>query len=93
MARLLQTHLYPFVLGGVIDGRLAVLVQHYFGPVPEQPPDHLRVPAAGCEVKRGGAVPVPHVDVHVLLKNLAQTNIQSQIPDTKIYLVCRATKK
>lgn len=44
-------HLHVIVVGGVVDGTLAVLVEGDAGPLLEQPADRLDVAAGGGEVE------------------------------------------
>lgn len=71
--QLMVLYLHLVVLGGVVDGTLAVLVDDELGAVSQQPAHHLHMSAAGGEVQGCCAVPVTQVRVHALVLDLRQT--------------------
>jgi len=69
--------LHLLVLGGVVDGALAVAVEQQARAVPQQPAHRLHVAPRRGEVQRSGAVAVPQVRVHVLILHLKSTKLCS----------------
>lgn len=68
-----KTHLNLLIFSGVVNRRLAVLVQGQLGSVIEQPADHGEVSPGGGKVQWCGAIAVPQVGIDALVLDLRES--------------------